>query len=107
MSAGIFRVMLRMQTLPRREAEFEQAWLDGAKLIAAEPANLGQWLCRSSGEDDVYYIVSDWTDEDAFRAYETSQRHVEHRSRLHPFRASGSMALMSVICELTGSGMRA
>ncbi len=107
MSAGIFRVLLRMQTLPQRQAEFEQAWLEGAKLISAEPANLGQSLCRSAGEDDVYYIVSDWTDEAAFRAYETSQRHIEHRSRLHPFRAGGSMAVMSVIGELPGSGMRA
>jgi len=106
-SDGTFRVILRMQTIPGKGAEFEQAWLDGAVLIMAEPANLEQSLSKSTAEDNVYYIVSDWVDEPAFRAYERSERHVEHRSRLHPYRASGSMLTMSVLHEMTGARVRA
>lgn len=107
MPAGqTFRVVLRMNTLPGRGQEFEREWMEGAGLIAQEPANLGQWLSRSVDEDNVYYIVSDWTDEARFRKYERSERHLAHRSRLHPFRASGSMAAMNVIHEMIGTGVR-
>lgn len=100
-----FRVVLRMNTLPGHAKEFEREWVAGAGLIAEEPANLGQWLSKSTDEEDVYYIVSDWTDEPRFREYERSARHLTHRSRLHPFRASGSMTTMNVIHEMIGTGV--
>jgi heme oxygenase (mycobilin-producing) len=100
---GVFRVLLRMETLPGAEAEFERQWAAGAALIAAEPANIGQCLARGD-EEHVYYIVSDWTDEERFREYERSERHRDHRSRLHPYRAAGSMATMQVVSELPGAG---
>ena len=99
-----FRVMLRMETAPGSGAEFERQWIAGARIIAREPANLGQWLARSAEEDGVYYIVSDWVDEPRFREYEQSARHLEHRARLHPYRTAGSMMTMNVINETTGSG---
>lgn len=104
-SCQTFRVALRMNTLPGKGEEFERAWVAGAGLIAKESANIGQWLSKSADEENVYYIVSDWTDEPRFREYERSERHLTHRSQLHPFRASGSMAVMNVIHETIGTGV--
>ncbi|MDQ0762622.1 antibiotic biosynthesis monooxygenase family protein [Streptomyces canus] len=98
-----FRVTLRMQVHPGRGADFERAWYDGASVITGRPANLGQWLSASAEEPDIYYIVSDWTDEDSFRTYEQSEEHLEHRSKLHPYRLSGSMTTMHVRYAMTGA----
>lgn len=102
--AATYRVLLRMQVVPGREEQFEEAWRTGAETIAAEPDNLAQWLSRSQDEDGVYYIVSDWRDEPSFRAYETSERHRRHRARLHPYRSSGSMTTMTVVAAASGRG---
>jgi heme-degrading monooxygenase HmoA len=100
----VFRVMLRMQTHPGREREFEQAWYAGATVITDQPANLGQWLFRSEEEPGVFYIVSDWVDEPRFREYEHSQQHLEHRARLHPYRAAGSMVTMTTVYAMAKVG---
>jgi heme-degrading monooxygenase HmoA len=106
--AGVaaYRVVLRMQIRPGLAEPFERAWSDGARVIARERANLGQWLSRSDEEADVYYIVSDWVDEPGFREYERSERHREHRARLHPYRCAGSMTTMRVVDAATGAGAR-
>ena len=96
-----FRVMLRMEIKPGMGAEFEQTWLAIGEGVTSHPANLGQWLSRSD-EEGVYYIVSDWVDEPRFREFETSDRHLEHRKQLHPFRSGGSMTTMQVIAHLPG-----
>ncbi|MCO1580340.1 antibiotic biosynthesis monooxygenase [Crossiella sp. SN42] len=101
--AETFRVLLRMCTHPGRAGEFEAAWHAGADIITTQPGNLGQWLARSSEEEGVYYITSDWTDEDTFRRYERSETHLAHRRRLHPFRSSGSMTTMTVLRAMTGA----
>ncbi|MCW3840386.1 antibiotic biosynthesis monooxygenase [Micromonospora yasonensis] len=101
-----FRVTLRMEIRPGMGPEFEQAWRDGASVITDQPANLGQWLSRSAEEQDVYYIVSDWTDEPGFRTYEESEEHLVHRQKLHPYRAKGSMTTMHLLHGLTGTGAR-
>ena len=100
-----FRVVLRMNTLPGSGEDFEREWIAGAGVIAKESANLAQWLSKSVDEENVYYIVSDWADERRFREYERSERHLKHRSRLHPYRASGSMASMKLIHETIGAGV--
>ena len=61
---------------------------------------LARSLARSSTEEHVYYIVSDWVDEPRFREFEKSQDHLEHRKALHPFRTGGSMATMQVVYDL-------
>lgn len=99
-----YRVLLRMRVRPGQEAGFVDAWRSGAATIAAEPAQLGQSLSRSDTEAGVYYIVSDWTDEVSFRAYERSDRHREHRARLHPYRESGSMQTMAVVAVRPADG---
>jgi heme-degrading monooxygenase HmoA len=101
-----FRVMLRMHIHPGREREFEQTWCAVGGVITGHPANLGQWLSRSAEEDGVYYVVSDWVDEPRFREFEHSAQHVEHRTKLHPYRSSGSMTTMHVVYAMTGTGTR-
>jgi len=98
--------MLRMQIKPGMEAAFEQTWASVGGAITGHDANLGQWLSRSDDEDGVYYIISDWVDEPRFRAFELSQAHVEHRTKLHPFRDGGSMMTMHVVFHMPGAGLR-
>lgn len=100
----VFRVMLRMQIKPGLEEGFEQVWRDVGSSVTGHPANLGQWLSRSAEEDGVYYIVSDWVDERRFREFEASDRHLQHRKKLHPFRSGASMTTMHVVAALAGVG---
>lgn len=99
----VFRVTLTMEIVPGREAEFERTWFAIGDAVTGHPANIGQWLSRSAEQESTYYIVSDWTDEPSFRAFEQSEGHLEHRKRLHPLRASGSMRTMNVVAHLTGA----
>ncbi len=101
MGEAAFRVMLRMQIKPGAEDDFERVWLEIGDSVTSHPANLGQWLSRAE-EEGVYYIVSDWVSEPLFREFETSERHLEHRQKLHPFRSGGSMSTMSVVAYLPG-----
>jgi heme-degrading monooxygenase HmoA len=100
MSATTFRVMLRIETHPGAGPDFERVWLEVGTSVTEHWANRGQWLQRSTDEDDVYYIISDWADEPGFREFEHSDRHVEHRQKLHPYRSGGSMATMTVVHHL-------
>ncbi|MEV5341647.1 antibiotic biosynthesis monooxygenase family protein [Streptomyces sp. NPDC052676] len=92
-----FRVLLRMEIRPGTEREFERTWLDIGNGIAAEPANLGQTLIRDVEKTGVYWVITDWTDERAFRSFELSAAHVDNRRRLQPFRTSGEMLLTQVV----------
>ncbi|HET9142522.1 antibiotic biosynthesis monooxygenase family protein [Actinophytocola sp.] len=96
----VFRVMLRMEIKPGLEADFERTWTEVGDSVVSHPANLGQWLSRSIDEPGIYYIVSDWVDEPRFREFEHSDRHLEHRQKLHPFRSGGSMVTMQVVAHL-------
>ncbi|MFD4790067.1 antibiotic biosynthesis monooxygenase family protein [Streptomyces sp. NPDC058459] len=105
MADATFRVMLKMQIKPGMEAEFERVWQEVGGSVTDHPANRGQWLSRSTteNEDGIYYIVSDWVDEPQFRAFETSDTHLHHRTKLHPFRSGGSMATMEIVASLAGA----
>jgi heme-degrading monooxygenase HmoA len=103
-----FRVVLRMLVKPGMAAEFERVWLEIGDAVTSHPANLGQWLARADEETEnetgnVYYIVSDWVDEPRFREFETSDRHLEHREKLHPYRSGGSMTTMRIVAHLPGT----
>ncbi|MEV6591733.1 antibiotic biosynthesis monooxygenase family protein [Streptomyces acidicola] len=91
----LFRVLLRFEINPGMEADFECTWLSIGNVITGHPANLGQWLMRSAEEESVYYVISDWVDEKRFREFEHSDAHVEHRTKLHPYRRGGAMHIMS------------
>jgi heme-degrading monooxygenase HmoA len=103
---GAFRVMLRMNIHPGMERDFETAWHSVGSVIVQHPDNLGHWLSRSTEEDSVYYIVSDWVDEPRFREFEHSAAHVEHRTKLHPYRSGGSMTTMQVVYGMTGAAAK-
>lgn len=96
-----FRVMLTMHVHPGREDDFERAWAAGSDVVTAQPANLSHTLARSTEDPSIYFISSEWTDETAFRAYEGSAEHLEHRAKLHPFRSHGAMATMTVVHDLS------
>ncbi|MPY48853.1 antibiotic biosynthesis monooxygenase family protein [Streptomyces acidicola] len=91
----LFRVLLRFEINPGMEADFERTWLSIGNVITGHPANLGQRLMRSAEEESVYYVISDWVDEKHFREFEHSDAHVEHRTKLHPYRRGGAMHIMS------------
>jgi len=101
--AAPFRVLLRMQIKPGLAEELERTWLGVGKVITDHPANLGQNLLRSTDEEGVYYIVSDWLDEPRFREFERSPEHLEHRTKLHPYRSGGSMWTMQTVFKLDGA----
>lgn len=100
----MFRVQLRMRIKTGCEAEFERVWQEVGDSVTDHPANLGQWLARSLDEEGIYYITSDWTDEDRFREFERSDRHLTHRRKLHPYRSDGSMVTMRIVATLPGGG---
>ncbi|WSG12226.1 antibiotic biosynthesis monooxygenase [Nonomuraea sp. NBC_01738] len=92
-----------MEIKPGLEHDFERTWLAIGDAVTSHPACLGQWLSRAH-ENGIYYIVSDWVDEPRFREFETSERHLTHRQKLHPYRTDGSMTTMDVVAHLTGAG---
>ncbi|GIG92064.1 antibiotic biosynthesis monooxygenase family protein [Plantactinospora endophytica] len=99
-----FRVLLRMRIHPGLEQGFEKEWHTVAEAVTGHPANLGHWLMRDSGADEpVYYIGSDWVDEQQFRQFEASPQHLAHRARLHPYRSDGSIATMRVLDHMPGA----
>ncbi|MFB7328590.1 MULTISPECIES: antibiotic biosynthesis monooxygenase family protein [unclassified Streptomyces] len=97
-----FRVMLRMEIEPGKEAAFEEAWRAGTEAVTGHPANLGQSLSREAGQESTYVIVSDWLDEPRFREFEESPAHLEHRATLHPFRKGGTFHVMEVVEQIEG-----
>ena len=99
-AADAFRVELQMEIHPGRQADFESAWLAVGEAVTSHPANLGQELLRDLEEPTRYYITSDWTDEEAFRAFERSDVHLRHRQALHPYRAAGPMRVMRKVLQL-------
>ncbi|HEY9389063.1 MAG TPA: antibiotic biosynthesis monooxygenase family protein [Mycobacteriales bacterium] len=101
---GVFRVILRMDVYSGGEAEFERVWADIATVVAENPASLGQWLMRGCDGQSVYYVISDWRDEAAFREFETSPAHQEHRRRLAPLRHGGWMITAQVVHSVATRG---
>lgn len=95
-----FRVMLTMHIKPELADEFETVWEQVGDSVTSHPDNFGQTLARSEEQAGVYYIVSDWTDEASFRRFEHSQRHLDHRVKLHPYRSGGAMDTMTVVARL-------
>lgn len=100
----MFRIMLRMEIKQGLEEDFEQTWRSVADTVNRQPANTGQWLLRGDEPGSIYYIVSDWTDEESFRAFERSSAHIEHRRKLHPYRLAGTMTTMHMVHRFAGAG---
>ena len=102
--SAVFRVLLSMEVRAEQSAEFERTWTAIATSVAEHPANLSQALMRGRDGDGRYHILSDWTDEDAFRRFEHSDAHVEFRARLAPYRTGVTMSTMHVVREFDRGG---
>ncbi len=98
--APAFRVLLHMRIHAGLEPEFERAWREVGRAVAAHPACLGQWLSRSNTDASMYYVVSDWADEAQFREFETSPAHRRQLETLRPYRSGGSMTTMHTVCSV-------
>ncbi|WP_199847940.1 antibiotic biosynthesis monooxygenase family protein [Streptomyces dysideae] len=92
-----YRVILRMEIFPELAGDFERTWREVGEAISREPDNLGQTLVRDTEEEGVYWVLTDWTDEPRFRAFEVSARHVVHRLKLKPYRRGGAMHVTEVV----------
>ncbi|MFC4587727.1 antibiotic biosynthesis monooxygenase family protein [Sphaerisporangium corydalis] len=101
---NVYRVMVKMRIHPGMEREFERTWREIAAAIARHPDNAGQSLAKSPDEDGVYYIVSDWADEERFHRFEHSPEHAANRMRLDPFRdPAGTSMIPMVVASRLGS----
>ncbi|MFI6496463.1 antibiotic biosynthesis monooxygenase family protein [Nonomuraea typhae] len=100
MASPGFRVILTMNIRSGMQEEFERVWRSVGAAVTDHPANLGHWLMRSTGDEGVYYICSDWVDERRFREFEESWEHGEHRALLHPYRESATITTMHVVGSL-------
>jgi len=94
-----FRVVLQMDVAPQHAAEFEAAWSEVANSVAANAANLGQALMRSCEHPCQYFVLSDWTNEVAFRTFERSAEHVSNRATLARYRTGVVMTTTHVLAQ--------
>ncbi|MEU8523370.1 antibiotic biosynthesis monooxygenase family protein [Streptomyces sp. NBC_01216] len=93
------RVLLRIRIKPGHEAEFEELWLAHSQTVRTFPDNHGQQLLRESGEPGGFTVLTDWTDEPAFRAFEKSPEQQTYLQRLWPMREGGEMHLLEPLHE--------
>ncbi|MGC9668381.1 antibiotic biosynthesis monooxygenase family protein [Planosporangium sp. 12N6] len=93
------RVLLQIDVQPGREREFERLWREHSSRIRELPDNHGQWLLRRTDDPSRYVVLTDWTDEESFRAFERSEAQQEYLRRLRPLRAGGGMTLLTLVDE--------
>ncbi|MEV4702081.1 antibiotic biosynthesis monooxygenase family protein [Actinoplanes sp. NPDC049316] len=94
------RVLLQIEIQPEATERFERLWHDHAAHVATLADNHGQTLLRRTDRDDAYVVLTDWTDEPAFRAFERSERQQAYLKELWAIRAGGSMTLLDVVTDL-------
>jgi heme-degrading monooxygenase HmoA len=94
------RVLLQIDVSPGREKEFEDLWQAHSAHVRSLPDNHGQALLRRTDNPSGYVVLTDWTDEATFRAFEQSAPQQEYLRQLWPMRVSGAMALLTTVHEL-------
>jgi len=104
MTAGL-RVLLRIRISEGHEQEFEELWRGHAETVRRLPGNHGQQLLRTGGTKGDYTVLTDWTDEPAFRAFERSAEQQAYLNRLWPIRAGGEMHLLEPLHRLAPAGL--
>ncbi|MFG3233941.1 antibiotic biosynthesis monooxygenase family protein [Streptomyces antibioticus] len=104
MSAGL-RVLLEIRIAPGRESEFEELWRRHAEEVRLLPDNHGQRLYRQAGLDGCYTVLTDWTDEPSFRAFERSDAQQAYLKRLWPMREGGAMSLLEPLHDLSATDL--
>jgi heme oxygenase (mycobilin-producing) len=98
------RVLLQIDIQAGHGERFEQLWHDHATRVATLPDNHGQSLLRRTDRADSYVVLTDWTDEAAFRSFEQSEAQQAYLKELWAIRAGGSMALLDVLTDLVPAG---
>jgi heme-degrading monooxygenase HmoA len=93
-------VLLQIEVAAGRADEFEELWRAHSTHVNALPDNHGQALLRRTDNPCGFVILTDWTDEDSFRAFERSAPQQEYLKKLWPLRVGGSMALLTTVHEL-------
>ncbi|MFC5752267.1 TcmI family type II polyketide cyclase [Actinomadura rugatobispora] len=81
-----FRVVLEFRVNGGRGEEYERTWRRLITPIFAWPDNLAQSLSRDRTDADLFYVISDWTGEEAFQRF---LRSPEHRELAEASRALG------------------
>lgn len=98
--AGL-RVLLRIRVAKGHEAEFEELWRGHAETVRRFPDNHGQQLLRDTAEPGSYTVLTDWTDEPSFRAFERSAEQQAYLKVLWPLREGGEMRLLEPLHALS------
>ncbi|MEV4875837.1 antibiotic biosynthesis monooxygenase family protein [Streptomyces cyaneofuscatus] len=100
MTPGL-RVLLQIRITEGHEAEFEELWRAHAETVRRFPDNHGQQLLRRTGERGSYTVLTDWTDEPSFRAFEQSPEQQSYLKKLWAIRAGGQMHLLEAVHALS------
>lgn len=67
------RYVLALTVQDGADMEFLDAWQALAAAAARHPANIEQWLTR--GDDNTYFVTSDWSDSSSFATFSRSPEH--------------------------------
>ncbi|WP_019869949.1 antibiotic biosynthesis monooxygenase family protein [Salinispora oceanensis] len=97
------RVLLQIDIRPGWEEDFERLWYGHARYVNRLGDNHGQSLLRRTDGAGGYVVLTDWTNEPAFRAFEQSPEQQSYLKKLWPMRQGGSMSLLTVVTELAGT----
>jgi cyclase len=72
-----FRVLLEFRVDSGRGPEYERTWRRLIAPVAEWPDNLAQSISRDRTDPDTFYVLSDWTGEEAFQRFLRSPEHAE------------------------------
>ncbi|CAI4166197.1 antibiotic biosynthesis monooxygenase family protein [Streptomyces albidoflavus] len=95
------RVLLRIRVAEGQEERFEELWRAHAETVRSFTDNHGQQLLRTRGERGSYTVLTDWTDEPSFRAFERSPEQQAYLRELWAIRSGGEMQLLDLVHTLS------
>ncbi|WP_433203167.1 antibiotic biosynthesis monooxygenase family protein [Nocardia sp. CA-107356] len=79
------RVMVRARIRAGEEAAFEAAYAQVTAQVAGTPGHIRDELLRPCADDDHYILLSEWTDEAAFLAWEDAPIHRQTTTPMRPY----------------------
>jgi heme-degrading monooxygenase HmoA len=83
---GMITEHVELPVIPGREEEFEAAFADAKRIIAASPGFRGLILSRCLERSNVYLLLVQWdTIDDHMIGFRESPAYDEWRARLHHF----------------------
>jgi len=88
------RVVLEIEVTATPAEEFVAVWREMAAAAARAPGNLDQSLNVDTTDPTRWFIVSEWTGEDAFAAFSASPAHAGLAQALRARGRTVSMARM-------------